>query len=609
MSLRVHSNRDRSSRGQALTGLIAFVGLFVIGALGMLAFEISRYALVKSQLKNCTDAAALTASSTLAMYSATQSSANGSQTSYTDPLVATRAQTSAVNTALKLFRQNSILGQPLTQAAQVSPSAANPAPGQAQISIEFLTPETNPPQVVPIGNPDGKIVRVTATYGVFPIFGPFLPISAVPARDVSVSAVPMLDVVDCFDIGGSADDQTLVTFIKRVWVGSANSGQVEYLPVTGTTGVAEGPIAKILNEPARGINVNALEPQGLENADTAPAPLKFSETQQATMNLRGVTNSASPPGNYPGQGGASNHPSTGGADTFTDLVVNLDGNTHFNGATTNGYAFPNIAVVVEAARGNLESDAAFTAAHLNGNPNFNGISPHSGYQMAYEAAAQALLQPLNTARNESLNFSYSLLHTNNARIGEVSFNDIVGSFDLSTFPAQNVSAAYAAGGNGTFLLPNAYERPINDPLFAQYKALCTSPPARNYGFTNNSGAAIRAAIGWLTNPTYHRPNADRAIVIFTNSAPSASEMPATRAAAAQAKSLGIPIYVVGLAQSNATASAQMSAYSDSQSNPSSGGVCGIASHGGRFFQITNPTNLPQGFGNVARQLVKLTPTI
>ena len=602
-------HRLRRETGQALTVLIAFIGVFLVAAIGLFAFEISRFCLANNQLKNSLDAASLAASSTLAMYSATPSDTRAIQTSYSDPVMAKKAQKSATTVALKLFQQNSVLGNSLGTASLASGLPLKPAPNEGQIFVEFLSPETNPPSVVPLGDPDGKIVRITAAYGVVPAFGAFLPISNVTAQDSTTSAVPMLDLFDCFDVGGSMDDQTKVTFIKRVWVAtSPSSGYVDYKPTTTASGsLAEGPLAKILNAPAKGINVNVLPPQGLENTNTAPSPLKFSETLPISTNLRGNTNTGSPPGNAPPPAGAANNPSTAGNDVFTDLVANLDGNDHFNGTSVGGYSFPNIAVVVEAARGNLENMNNFTKAGLAGNPKMAGIAPRQGYKNCYEQYAQMALQPLNTARNEALNFSYAMLHTNNCRLGEVSFNDNIGATDLSTFTAPIVSSAYTRGGSQPFLLPNCFQRPINDVLFNGYKLLCTSPAARNYGYTNNAGKAINAATDWLSNPLYHRPNADRAIVLFTNSAPADAQLASSRAAASKARSLGIPIYVVGLAERPDTATAQSDAFNDSSIDPSSGGMCGIAGHGGRYFQVTNPLELPQAFGNVARQLVKLVP--
>jgi hypothetical protein len=579
-----------------------FVGLFVIGSLGLFAFEMSRYALAHNQLRNCVDAAALSGAATLVMSN--------------DPAQTLIAQKSAIKVAMKLFKQNSILGESLTAASQAARLPLKPGPHQSALFFEFLIPATatTPAQPAPMGNPDAKIIRVTGSYGVVPVFGGFLPIGSVPVWSSSISSIPMIDVVDCFDVGGSMDDQTNVTFIKRVWVPTLpGPGYVDYQPVLAPSGaVAEGTIAKILNEPPRGVNLNGLEPQGLENANTAPMPLKFSElAPAATVGLRGLTDAGSPPGNYPPPFGVSPTPSVGGQDVFTDVVVNLDGNAHFGGCSVGGWNFPNVAVLVEAARGNLESPAVFAAAGLLGNNKFAGIVPRPGYKVfGYECYAQQSLTPLNTARNAALNFSFDLLHTNTCQLGEVSFNDQVGfPGPLSTFTAPNVSAAYSQARSGTFLLPNQWEEPINDQLFAIYKALCseyTSPAARNWGATNNAGLAISAAVGWLTNPKFHRPNADRAIVLFTNSAPSVSEMPNTRAAAKRAHDLGIPVYVVGLAQNAGIRAIQLDAFTDANSDPSSGGVCGISGHGARFFQVTTPDDIPNAFGNVNRHLIKLT---
>lgn len=609
MACPTKKQRGRDQKGQALTAFIAFVGVFLVAVIGLFAFEISRYSLANSQLKNSLDAAALAASSTVAMYSATPADTRAVQTSYSDPVMARKAQTSAINVALKLFRQNSVLGRSLSDATLASGLPMRPAPNEGQIFLEFLSPDTNPPSVVALGDPHGKIIRVSAAYGVVPAFASFVPIPTVTATNSTTSAVPMLDLFNCFDVGGSMDDETKVTFIKRVWVATGpGSGYVDYQPVMGSSGGrAEGPLSRILQAPARGLNVNVLPPQGLENADTAPSPLKFSETQAATTNLRGNSNTGSPPGNHPTLG-APNRPTTGGSDTFTDLVANLDGNDTFGGTSVGGFNFPNTAVLVEAARGNLENIAVFRNAGLQGNPKFATISPRPGYKSCYENYAQMELQPLNTARNEALNFSYAMLHTNNCRIGEVSFNDNIGSTDLSTFSASNVSSAYTRGGTQRFLLPNCFERPVNDALFNGYKALCTSPAARNYGFTNDAGKAIDAAVDWLNNPIYHRPNADRAIVLFTNSAPADAQMTTARVAAAKARQSGIPVYVVGLSQRPATATIQGAEFDDSQIDPSSGGICGIAGHGGRYFQVTSLPDIPQAYGNIARQLVKLVPS-
>jgi hypothetical protein len=629
MMFRTRHSRSRGIRGQALTALLAFIGLFVIGALGILAFEISRYALAKEQLKNVVDAAALAGQATLATYSPSSANDSQTQTGYASAVNAFTAQGAAVSAAYKIFKQNTILGQPLTNAllpqgvpAQGAPPNPPPNPlpkpsaNQAELAIEFLIPTQNAQAGQQGGTSvDQRIVKVTGAYGVAPAFGAFMPLGNMPAFNTATAASPMTDVIDCFDVSGSMDDQTKVTFVRRVW----GPQGIEYQPViSGSGGVAEGTIEQILGNPVRGTNVNALPPQGLENANTAPSPLKFSEADPTTRLLRGVTNTGAPPGNRTGQVAPPNTPpTTGGPDTFTDLVVNLDGNSHFGGfVTPNGYSFPNVGVLVEAERGNLENQVLFNAAGLAGNPNFVGIAPRAGYKaMGYELAAQQLLLPFVTARSAAMNFSYVVLHTNNCQLGELSYSDHVGTTDLSTFTAPNVSTLYPQADSptpGIYMLPNQYEIPMSDQLFFIYKELCTSAAARVCGQTSNVHASLsravaneRAAIDWLSDPTHHRPNADRAIVLMTNTAPTDTEMAPARADASRAHSLGIPIYVVGLAETPGTQTVQYNAFNDVNSNSSSGGICAIAGHGSRFFQVTSQADLSQAFGNVMRQMVKL----
>lgn len=72
-------------------------------------------------------------------------------------------------------------------------------------------------------------------FGLKPVFGNFLGISG----PFTVSAdgngrVPQLDIVLCFDVSGSIDDQTPVTFIKRFW--NPSTSRIEYQTTTAKPG-------------------------------------------------------------------------------------------------------------------------------------------------------------------------------------------------------------------------------------------------------------------------------------------------------------------------------------------------------------------------------------
>ena len=73
------------------------------------------------------------------------------------------------------------------------------------IYIQFLDPHNNN-QPVPIGDPNGKIIRITSSFGLQPAFGKFLGVKNVPIYATSSGGVPDLDVALCFDVSASIDD-------------------------------------------------------------------------------------------------------------------------------------------------------------------------------------------------------------------------------------------------------------------------------------------------------------------------------------------------------------------------------------------------------------------
>src|ERR1700722_401846 len=103
-------------------------------AIAMFCFELSRYFLSRDQLKTNTEAAALCCETALVSSGDPSNAAN---------------QTTAVNTALTLFQQNSILGASMANASVPGASDGTPGgvatelapgPGQAQICFQFLDP-------------------------------------------------------------------------------------------------------------------------------------------------------------------------------------------------------------------------------------------------------------------------------------------------------------------------------------------------------------------------------------------------------------------------------------------------------------------------------------
>lgn len=243
--------------------------------------------LAREQLKHCVELAALAGETTI------MSSTSGTP------------QVAAKTVALNIFRQNSIHGKMLTSATEVANlTSLAPASGQAMVFFEFDDPMTKAPSAT------GNVIRVHGAYN-FPLFsGGFgaIGISSYTVAVESLAALPALDLVICYDLSASMDDQTKITLVRRTWdpaLGTpAGTGAPRYEIPTDAGGTpAQGPIGTVLCSPKMGNATNALMPQNLDASNTFPSscPKEFSETGPTgdTVPLRGVSNGGSPPGDTP----------------------------------------------------------------------------------------------------------------------------------------------------------------------------------------------------------------------------------------------------------------------------------------------------------------------
>ena len=311
----MRSNTQTRQSGQAMVVLTAIISLLILLSAGLFSYEVNRVEVCRTQLRSATEAAALAAAATLASQDNTDPSA---------------AQNQALQTALTTFEANSVAGVSLSTAILSGTNQDSPTSNNSSLYIQFLDPNNNDAPVS-IGDPNGKVVSITSAFGLTPSFGNFLGLSTVPLRTTALGGVPDLDVVLCFDVSGSMDDQTPVSMVRRQWTGSAATGQIQYVIPPTRSGAPAGPTAQgrifdIIGPPPTGTAVQAMPPQNIsEVASGVSYPLDFSEAG-AAVGLRGKTDAGSPPGNMPpGTSG------TGNAYTITDIVVNIDGNTTFKG--------------------------------------------------------------------------------------------------------------------------------------------------------------------------------------------------------------------------------------------------------------------------------------
>lgn len=574
----------RTAHGASVIMFVTLLGLIVLPMLAIFAFEVSRTVLATQMLKNVTDAAALAAVATVA------------SADIKDPIL---AQQNAKKVALNLYKQNTVLGQPLTDSSISAVKDGNPNAFQSQLYFEFLDPISKKP--LPEGDPNGRVVRISASYGMVPAFGKFLGVSKQVIRAYSHGAVPQIDVVVCFDVSGSIDDETKITLVKRQWDDALDT--ILYKTPTNTS-TNHGTIRSICRPPATGTSFNAAFPMGLSSVGRG---MEFSEKVADDANAKGMrSNSVFPeagqaPGNYNGAPTFdSNH-----KGMFTDLVVNLDDNDTFGGFTTkSGYSFPDINTLVEASRGNLETDALRTSSLAYKSVT---VAAKNGYQAEYFKEAALHLQPIQDAKDAVGVFCQIINNNADAHFGLVAFDHMVGSSATSGENRQTLDDSTPYGATVSVPVPlitldkadNATK--FNDVLNAMPQLVAKG--------STNIGLAIKTAVEQLN--ANGRTNAVKAVILFTDGQPTAGGPLASdaflnaRKAATLAQKSGVAVYTIGLATNSALIPNQTAILNDTNSDPNSGGIAAISGQGATFHQVTDSKKLREAFQKVARHLVQL----
>jgi hypothetical protein len=561
---------------------VTLLGLMVLPMLAIFAFEVSRSVLATQMLKNVTDAAALAAVATIA------------SADIKDPAL---AHQNAKKVALNLYKQNTVLGHLLTDSAISATKDGTPNALQSQLYFEFLDPITKQP--VPEGDPNGRVVRLTASYGMVPAFGQYLGLAKQTIRASSHGAVPQIDVVVCFDVSGSIDDETKITLVKRQWDDALQT--ILYKTPTSTT-TNHGSIRSIVLPPATGTSFNAAFPMALNSVGRG---MVFSEKIARDKNAKGMRSysilpeEGQPPGNFSGAPTFDGtHPGM-----FTDLVVNLDGNDTFGGITTKGgYSFPDIATMVEASRGNLETEALKTASKADKSVT---VAAKTGYQAEYFKEASLHLQPIQDAKDAVAIFCQIINNNADAHFGLVAFDHMVGT---SPTDGEN-RATFDDSYGGTVKIPVPLIALDKSDNATKYNDVLNAMPQLVAKGSTNIGLAVKTAVDQLK--TNGRVNAVKAVILFTDGQPTAGGplsndyFQNARKAAEEAQKAGVAVYTIGLATNPALIPNQTAILNDTNSNPSTGGIAAISGQGATFHQVTDSKKLREAFQKVARHLVQL----
>ncbi len=218
------------SNGQMVSVLNLLLAVFVVFLIGLTAFELSRYFLARDELKTNVEVAALSCQTALV-----------SSGDPTDP----NNQAAAQAAGLQLFKQNSILGQPMTSATTApTPGDLSPSPGQAQINFQFLDPISKTPLNASgagvangVTNPAtaGTLIQAIGAYAYSPAFGQFIGLgNAQFTFQVSaLSGVPKIDLLVLLDISGGEDNDTSISTYQRYQGPDGTNWMVNPNPLTG----------------------------------------------------------------------------------------------------------------------------------------------------------------------------------------------------------------------------------------------------------------------------------------------------------------------------------------------------------------------------------------
>lgn len=625
--------RHRTRKGATTLALILVMCFFVLLPLTIFGFELARYVLMQTQLQAVADAAALSGTAALA------SAPSG--------LTLKQRHDLAMSAAELTFEQNTILKTRFNSgnvAANMNKNWSTAAPPlyNAVLNIWLLDQDRNQQAT---GSTDAVMMRVEARYSDRAVFASSLfPVGLIEtAVAVSEGGLPRLDIVLCFDVSGSMDDQTNVVLMKRYWNGASKT--VSYAKLTANN------IWNLSNKAKEGTPLNSAHPQNVSfgvygvvnpyiasvsaypvgNLLHVPAPDNDLRGNQVTYPAGSLPPPLSPAlvkypqgtlvpeqGLPPGNFDPTNTSSTSGnglnpdsySKGFTDMIVRVP--------DVGGFTFPNEAVCVEASRGNLESAAIFEQSRGGSsaaiNPLLSGVTPKAGYYDAYWSQVRSVSQPIAAARQAAVSFFDTMNTSCNGHFSIVTFSDTQGTSPTGTWTVttNKIDPDYPAGGVGAFPLPfidlDLSKSNYKEVLDAIEGVPGTSTPLVATGATNIADA-LKTSIDSLTNTAKFRPAAKKAIILFTDGIPNRPVNAATGKSLAfseadRAKKSSIPIYTIGLSQNPAIKPDQNQVLGDNTGG-SGKGIAYRSGNGAIYIAVSNASALNQAFQTIARSLVVL----
>jgi hypothetical protein len=332
----------------------------------------------------------------------------------------------------------------------------------------------------------------------------------------------------------------------------------------------------------------------------------------------------------------------GGTNNFSPSAVVTNGGTTFT--------FTNVAQLVEASRGNLESNATLTAATMGQyTSSLLGYTPTAGTYNAYWLWVMQAATPISPAVTAAYDFFQTMHLSANSHFGLVTFagtsaslggggSGTVGSGQTETIgPFPNISQNYlSASYQSSFPFPCVAVNQATD----NYNTITTSfVPLAVTSFSapviaasiplqpttqTDIADALTNSITIMSDTTKTRATAKKAIILFTDGVPTGDDAhPANNyhenegyadaiAAATTAGGLSpapIPIYTIGLSQNASILPQEDALLGDGLPAPPTHPTAyprGIAwdsdANVARYYSVVNPQNIEEAFQQIARSL-------
>ena len=190
-----------------------------------------------------------------------------------------------------------------------------------------------------------------------------------------------------------------------------------------------------------------------------------------------------------------------------------------------------VAALVEAKRGNLETQAVFESSNANKGALKTYVTPQAGYKAGFQQVAMQAVEPLNSAKVALRDFVAQLTGSDDAHLS------------LITFGGRESTGQDAKDDFSTFSGHKYPHVNLNKQDSKRQLVVDSIGPSLTFNGTDTKGA-MRGAIDMLEGPE-HRPEVEKTIILLTDGIPTTGS---PKPLAKEAGEKGIRLFAIGFFQ-------------------------------------------------------------